>query len=98
MLKEASKNLLEDPDIYEYDSKVDDYKEARKMIEVEKKKNVYFARSPYFQKESKYVSLINNASEKRKIEQSINYENMAKKEMDRENKEYGNKDRYVTSS
>lgn len=40
MVEETTKNILEDPSIYEYDSMHDDIVEARKQVEEEKKKDV----------------------------------------------------------
>jgi len=62
--------------------------QSENELEETKKKNVA----------SKYISDISKASEKKKVEQSLVYEKMAEKQLSRENKQFGNKDRYITSS
>eukprot|EP00331_Platyophrya_macrostoma_P035350 CAMPEP_0176461740 /NCGR_PEP_ID=MMETSP0127-20121128/34842_1 /TAXON_ID=938130 /ORGANISM="Platyophrya macrostoma, Strain WH" /LENGTH=293 /DNA_ID=CAMNT_0017853505 /DNA_START=30 /DNA_END=911 /DNA_ORIENTATION=+ len=83
--EEASKHLMEDPDVFEYDKYVDQYQSRREEL-IEQKK------------EKEYVAQISSAMDKRKREQTIIQEKLAEKEIQRENAQFGDKERFVTSS
>lgn len=101
MLDETSKYLIEDPEIYSYDTHYDDIKNKREELEAQKKQQKVRLLPWLFltlkKQGSKYINNILKASEKRKVEQSMIYEKIAEKELQREGKDAGG-EKYVTAS
>jgi len=80
---------MEDPTIYDYDDVHDEIQVRRKVVEESKKTK---------DRNARYIGHIVNATEKRKREQSLIYEKIAEKELQREGKEFIDKEKFVTSS
>jgi len=88
ILDETSKIVLEDPSVYSYDDHYDEIRDKRQELEKSKKQQ---------QVGSKYIANLKAASEKRKVEQSIVYEKIAEKELQRDGAN-STGEKYVTSS
>ena len=95
---EISKNIMEDPNIYEYDSLYDntDTKKNQNRTKTNPMSNYY--NDSVDNSKPKYLNAILAATEKRKIEQSITKEKVEKKRREREEGQYGDKPKYVTKS
>ena len=88
--EEMSKNLLQDPNFYEYDAVYDD------MTNSQKNKKRDNTRDNADTLQPKYLGAILAATEKRKIEQSIVKERVERIKREREVGEYGDKPKFVT--
>ena len=84
-----TKNIVEDPNIYDYDSFVDDYREKRNSVIQEQKK---------VKKESILLGSIKDTLAKRNREFSVNQEKLEEKKLIRENKLNQNAEKFVTAN
>jgi hypothetical protein len=110
LVDEMSKNLLENPDLYDFDGSTENNPKSHISNQTEKndyfdeynepKENYRKKHNSSFEKDHKpkYINAILAASEKRKIEQSINREKIEKKKRERETGEYGDKPKYITKA
>ena len=95
--EEISKNIIEDPNIYEYDSLYDNYtSKNQNRSKTNPISNNY--NDSVDNSKPKYINAILAATEKRKIEQSIIKEKVERKRREREEGQYGDKPKYVTKS
>lgn len=92
--EELSNNIMKDPNIYEYDAIYDDF--DKKKNGIRNKSNIL--NDSVDNSKPRYLNAILEAAEKRKIEQSITREKVEKKRREREQGEYGDKQKFVTKS
>jgi coiled-coil domain-containing protein 55 len=91
--EEMSRNLLDDPNFYEYDAV---YEEINPKNKIKKNFNDRDDRDDGDKQKPKYLGAILAATEKRKIEQSIIKERVERKKREREVGEYGDKPKFIT--
>jgi len=81
--------LEEDPDAFEYDSMYDDIQAQRDSATVEKQQNKA-------KRESRYIQQLLNKGEDRQTEQGIVYERVLRREREKEDYLYEDKEKFVT--
>eukprot|EP00743_Colponemidia_sp_Colp-15_P005305 GILK01005705.1.p1 GENE.GILK01005705.1~~GILK01005705.1.p1 ORF type:complete len:327 (-),score=95.47 GILK01005705.1:108-1088(-) len=82
---QQKKAMEQDASVFEYDAVYDKFHEEEKQVQEQKAK-------------SRYINVLLEAAEKRKIEQGIIETRMAKKEIEKEAHIYGDKEKFVTSA
>lgn len=96
--EEISKNIQENPNLYDYDSHIDNGDSKQHSSRNKNNSMSNFSNEIVHDSKPKYLNAILAASEKRKIEQSIIKEKVEKKRRERELGEFGDKQKFVTKS